>query len=36
MFPGTGSTAWDAVLELGIILAMIVAIILMIKNYRDR
>jgi len=36
MFPGTGSAAWDAVLQLGIILAMIVSIILLIKNYLDR
>ena len=36
MIPGTGSAGWDAVLQIAIILAMLIAIILMIKNYRDR
>jgi hypothetical protein len=36
MIPGTGSAAWDAVLQIAIVLAMLVAIVLMIKNYRGR
>jgi hypothetical protein len=34
--PGTGSTTWDAILQIAIALALLVGIILMIKNYRDR
>ena len=36
MIPGTGSTGWDAVLQIAIALALLVGIVLMIKNYRDR
>jgi hypothetical protein len=36
MIPGTGSSTWDIVLQIAIALAMLVAIVLMIKNYRDR
>jgi hypothetical protein len=36
MIPGTGSAGWDAVLEVAIVLAVLVTIILMIKNFRDR
>ena len=36
MIPGTGATGWDAVLQIAIVLALLVTIILMIKNYRDR
>ena len=36
MIPGTGSAGWDLVLQIGIALAALVAIILMIKNFRDR
>ena len=36
MIPGTGSAGWDAVLQIAIVLALLVTIILMIKNYRDR
>ena len=36
MFPGTGSATWDVVLEVAIVLALLVAIVLMIKNYRNR
>ena len=36
MIPGTGSDGWDLVLQIGIVLALLVAIVLMIKNYRDR
>lgn len=36
MIPGTGSAAWDTVLQIGIALALLVGIVLMIKNYRDR
>ena len=36
MIPGTGSTVWDAVLQIAIALALLVGIVLMIKNYRNR
>jgi hypothetical protein len=36
MIPGTGSTGWDAVLQIAIALALLVGIVLMIKNYRNR
>ena len=36
MIPGTGSGALDAVLQIGIVLALLVGVVLMIKNYRDR
>jgi hypothetical protein len=36
MFPSTGSGTWDAVLEIGIALALLVSIVLIVKNYRGR
>ena len=36
MIPGTGSARWDAVLQIAIALALLVGIVLMIKNYRNR
>jgi hypothetical protein len=36
MIPGTGSAGWDAVLQIAIVLALLISIILMIKNYRNR
>jgi hypothetical protein len=36
MFPSTGSAGWDVVLQIAIALALLVTIVLMIKNYRDR
>jgi hypothetical protein len=36
VFPGTGSAGWDLVLQIAIVVAMLVAIVLMIKNYRGR
>ncbi len=36
MLPGTGSSALDLVLEVAIIAAMVVGIVLLIKNYRGR
>ena len=36
MIPGTGSTAWDIVLQIDIALALIVTLALLVKNYRDR
>jgi hypothetical protein len=36
MIPSTGSAGWDAVLQIAIVLALLVTIVLMIKNYRDR
>jgi hypothetical protein len=36
MIPGTGSEALDIVLQVAIALALLVSIVLLIKNYRDR
>ncbi|SFE59990.1 hypothetical protein SAMN05216574_104276 [Blastococcus tunisiensis] len=36
MIPGTGNDTLDLVLEIGIVLALLVMIVLMIRNYRDR
>jgi hypothetical protein len=36
VIPGTGSTAWDIVLQIAIALALVVTLALMVKNYRDR
>lgn len=36
MLPGTGSETLDVVLQIGIIGALLVAIVLLIRNYRDR
>jgi hypothetical protein len=36
MIPGTGSAGWDAVLQIAIALALLVGIVVMIKNYRNR
>jgi hypothetical protein len=36
MIPGTGSTALDIVLQIGIALALLVMIVLLIRNYRNR
>jgi hypothetical protein len=36
MLPGTGSETFDTVLELGIIAAMVVLLILLIRNFRGR
>ena len=36
MVPGTGSEALDLVLQIGIALAMLVLVVLLIRNYRGR
>ena len=36
MIPGTGSSGWDAVLQIAVALALLGSIVLLIKNYRDR
>lgn len=36
MIPGTGSSGWDMVLQIAIAVALLVAIVLLIRNYRGR
>jgi hypothetical protein len=36
MFPGTGSDTADVVLQVGILLALVVTIVLLWRNYRGR
>ena len=36
MIPGTGSSGWDVVLQVAIAVALLVSIVLLIRNYRGR
>jgi hypothetical protein len=36
MIPSTGSDTLDGVLQIGILLAMLVTIVVMVRNYRGR
>ncbi len=36
MIPGTGSDALDTVLQIGILLAMLVTVVILVRNYRGR
>jgi hypothetical protein len=36
MIPGTGSSGLDVVLQIAIAVALIVSIVLLIRNYRNR
>jgi hypothetical protein len=36
VIPGTGNGTLDTVLEVGIALALVVTLVLLIRNYRDR
>ncbi len=36
MIPGTGSEALDTVLQVAILLAMLVTIVILVRNYRGR
>jgi LPXTG-motif cell wall-anchored protein len=36
MVPSTGSTGWDAVLQIGIAAAMLVTLVLLVRDYRNR
>jgi hypothetical protein len=36
MFPSTGSSTWDAILEIAIIVVLLISIVLLIRNYRGR
>ena len=36
MIPGTGSGALDTLVQIGIAVALLVSIVLLIRNYRDR
>ncbi len=36
MIPGTGSETLDAVLQIGILLAMLVTVVILVRNYRGR
>jgi hypothetical protein len=36
MIPGTGNETLDIVLQLGIVLALIVTVVLLIRNFRNR
>ena len=36
MIPGTGSDGWDLVLQIAIVLTLLVTVVLLIRNYRDR
>jgi LPXTG-motif cell wall-anchored protein len=36
VFPSTGSSGWDAVLEIALVLALLATLVLLIRNFRDR
>jgi hypothetical protein len=36
MIPGTGSAVWDTILEIAIVLALLVSLVLLIRNRRGR
>ena len=36
MIPGTGSATLDLVLEIGLVAALVVSLVLLIRNYRGR
>jgi hypothetical protein len=36
MVPGTGNATLDVVLQIGVVAAMLVGIVLLIRNYRGR
>ncbi len=36
MIPGTGSETLDVVLQIGILLAMLVTVVILVRNYRGR
>jgi hypothetical protein len=36
MIPGTGSESLDLVLEIGIVLALVITLVVLIRNYRGR
>ena len=36
MIPGTGSETLDIVLQIGILLAMLVTVVILVRNYRGR
>ena len=36
MIPGTGSATLDLVLEIGLLLALVLMLVLLIRNYRGR
>lgn len=36
MIPSTGSSGWDVVLQVAVALALIVTLVLLVRNYRDR
>jgi hypothetical protein len=36
MIPGTGSGTWDTVLQIAIAVALLISIVLLIRNYRGR
>jgi hypothetical protein len=36
MIPSTGSSGWDAVLQIVLILALVATLVLLIRNFRGR
>jgi hypothetical protein len=36
MIPGTGSAVWETILEIAIVLALLVSLVLLIRNRRGR
>ena len=36
MIPGTGSGTWDTILQVAVALTLLVGIVVLIRNFRDR
>jgi hypothetical protein len=36
VFPSTGSSGWDVILEIVLVLALVATLVLLIRNFRDR
>jgi len=36
VIPSTGSSGWDIVLQIAVAIALLVTLVLMVKNFRDR
>jgi LPXTG-motif cell wall-anchored protein len=36
VFPSTGSSGWDVILEIALVLALVATLVLLIRNFRDR
>jgi len=36
VIPGTGSSGWDVVVQIAVAVALLVTLVLLVRNFRDR